>query len=126
MLREYISPQRWPGFKSIFIGNNKLRIGKRKPGAGKNGIGRVLPAGVAFADAHKNLRNLCAMTSEKRLGLILELFKIRARRKLLLHGNLLSVDRLCPHRRLKEDSEFRNRQLEVGLALSADWMRPER
>jgi len=37
------------------------------------------------------------------------------------------VDRLCPHRRLKEDSEFENRHLlEVGLALSADWMRPAR
>lgn len=37
------------------------------------------------------------------------------------------MHRLSPHCRQKEDSSAEEpRLLEVGLALSADWMRPER
>jgi hypothetical protein len=91
LLRKHMGLQRWPGFESIFVGNDKLRIGERELSPAKKKIGSVLPARVVCADARKNLRNRCAMTFEKSLGLIPELFEIRARRELLLHGNLLSL-----------------------------------
>src|SRR5271170_3255369 len=82
---------------------------------------------MMLADLREGFGMRCLMTLEEGLGLFPELFKIGACGELLLHENLLSVNRLFPHRRLKEDSRCEYRCLQqVGLALSADWMRPER
>ena len=85
-----MSLQRGPGFKSILAGQDKLRIRQRERSARNEDIGRVAPAWMVFANARENHGSRCLVPLEKGFGLLFELFQVGARRKLLLHGNLLS------------------------------------